>query len=274
MILLLGCAPLLQDEVAVPWEVATRTLEGALGYGRVLLVDGERIVVGSDDAVCDGSDCYAARDPLAVCVDTTLQWIEPDGLYGPTGRVRDFQSTAHAADFGPGCEWAVAHGGGVASSYGDFAFEDPRAVSIGDTLLVLECSESCVVLDAESGDAVGEAGEGGQVVHWAEGIWWSDPQVGLDGGAGLVRGSSEHAGRPGDHLGRAIGGGYAAGTYNIDEAPGRLRLVPLGEGPVLALDRSSIGRPIVLAGDRETLAIGLPHGPDLGRVHLISRDAL
>ncbi len=100
MILLLGCAPLLQDEVAVPWEVATRTLEGALGYGRVLLVDGERIVVGSDDAVCDGSDCYAARDPLAVCVDTTLQWIEPDGLYGPTGRVRDFQSTAHAADFG------------------------------------------------------------------------------------------------------------------------------------------------------------------------------
>ena len=240
----MACAPLLEEELAVPWEVETTVLEGPLGFGRVLADDG---TVGDDE--------------LAICGSEALH-------------AEDFEPPAVAADFGPDCQrWAAIGGDRVHTDAGVLeGFSDLRAVAVdADRVVVLECPETCRALDANTGEVLGEAGPAGAVDLWAGEAWWSDPELGE---RGEVRGPSELQGLPGDFLGRSLGGGYAAGVYNEDEAPGRLRLLSLDGGPTLALDRVPVNRPVVLAGDEDLLVVGLPFGPDFGRVYLVDRQSL
>lgn len=275
MILLFACAPLLEDEVAVPWEVETTTLEGPLGFGRAVAVSEHGIAIASNDEVCLDDACWAMEDPLAVQVHGGLLMAanaEGISLFLDEPLHFEFEAPARAVSLHPDASWAAAFEGHVLlSTLESFAVDDPRAVDV-ESGLVLHCPvDGCVVRDLRSDEIVGEAGPDGSLASWRGEAWWSDPSVAE---AGELRGASTLSGVPGDFLGRSIGGGYAGGVYNIDQAPGRLRLVSLDGAPTLALDRVAVGRPVVLAGDEQTLAIGLPHGPDLGRVHLLSRDAL
>ncbi len=88
-----------------------------------------------------------------------------------------------------------------------------------------------------------------------------DPELADDVGTGTVGCDDGRAfrGEPGDHLGRAIGGGYAAGSFNKWLVPGLARLVPLRGGPLLALEEGAENQPHALAGDAGTLVVGAPY---------------
>lgn len=89
------------------------------------------------------------------------------------------------------------------------------------------------------------------------------PDLDDDRGAGLVACDDGRvvAGEPGDHLGRAVGGGYAAGSFNKWLVPALARLVPLVDGPLLALEEGAENQPHALAGDGAVLVVGAPYFP-------------
>lgn len=145
------------------------------------------------------------------------------------------------------------------------------ALAVGEErVLGLRCDEACEALAwTLSGDplgAWGEGGEGGAVAEWHGVAWVSDPMDADPDGRGVVRSEEGEAleGEPGDHLGVALGGGYAAGVFNKWIVPARGRLVPLRGGPVFALERGAEDQPMALAGDDRTLVVGSPFYPHGG----------
>jgi hypothetical protein len=121
-------------------------------------------------------------------------------------------------------------------------------------------------LDIELEPNVLQAGDGGAITEWAGVAWWGSPDDGTDDGAGVV--CSELGacigGGPGDHLGRALGGGYAAGTFNKWTVPARARFVPLDGGSVLVLDDGAEDQPLAVAGDDDTVWLGAPYTAEQG----------
>lgn len=103
----------------------------------------------------------------------------------------------------------------------------------------------------------------------------SDPQLDLDEGAGFVvcTDGRRVEGLPGDHLGLAMGGGFAIGTFNKWIVPARTRIVPLNDGAVLAIEYGAEGQPNTIAGDDNVLVVGAPYemhaGGNAGAVHLV-----
>ena len=106
---------------------------------------------------------------------------------------------------------------------------------------------------------LGRAGEGGALVEVDGTAWWGDPQLEEAEGAGLV--CSEEGtclqGLEGDHLGRELCPTHAAGVFNKWIVPARMRIVPLGGGPTLAVERAAPSRPPALDSDGSSLVIGI-----------------
>ena len=121
--------------------------------------------------------------------------------------------------------------------------------------LALICDDRCEVLDPEG--VLGEAGPRGRVSLHEGRACWSDPQEG-PGGVLRCEDGLELEGLPGDALGTALDGGWAAGRLNEYQVPNRLRLVPLDGGTVLSLDRYTPAMPPALAVEGQQLVLGLP----------------
>lgn len=142
-----------------------------------------------------------------------------------------------------------------------------QAVAVGvERFYVVACDDGCVAVGLD-GDLVEvarwSAGTGGAVGEWQGAAWAGDPEDTVDEGTGSVcseAGECVH-GEPGDHLGRAIGGGMAAGTFNKWIVPARARIVPLDGGTAFALERGAENQAITLAGDVTTLIVGAPYYP-------------
>ena len=139
-----------------------------------------------------------------------------------------------------------------------------QAMSVGDAVVhLLDCADGCTATSWVDGVEVAAwpAGEGGGIAEWEGEAWAGDPSA--DDGAGTACTASGRcvAGEPGDSLGIAVGGGYAAGTFNKEIVPPRARFVPLADGPVYALEVGAETQPHSLAGDATTLVVGAPYYP-------------
>ena len=104
-----------------------------------------------------------------------------------------------------------------------------------------------------------------------------DPALRVEDAAGEVEceDGTSIVGESGEHLGRAIGGGYVAGGFSPRLLPPRARLVPLGEGPIYTLEAGAEAQPLSLAGDGEVLLVGAPFqahaGAPAGAVFRVDR---
>lgn len=110
------------------------------------------------------------------------------------------------------------------------------------------------------------AGDGGAIAEWGGVAWAGSPDDATPDGGGEVCNELGECieGEPGDHLGRVIGGGYAAGTFSKWVVPARARFVPLGGGPVLVLDEGAEDQPLAVAGDESTVWLGAPYIEEQG----------
>ena len=170
--------------------------------------------------------------------------------------------------------WAVGDPGVVAATPAGLRLvEAERTVPVTglqslawgeDRILGLVCDGTCEGrawdLDGNELGAFAEGGDGGAVGEW-DGVAWAGAPV-WDEPEGRGRACAEDGrcveGEPGDHLGAAVGGGYAVGTFNKWVVPARARIVPLDGGDVLVLEEGAELQPIVLAGD-DTLVVGAPY---------------
>lgn len=148
--------------------------------------------------------------------------------------------------------------------------EAPRitTLAMGATrILGLVCADRCEghtwTLEGEALGRFADGGEGGGIGEWDGVAWVGDPQRETPDGAGMLSAETgEHIrGEPGDHLGGAIGGGYAVGTFNKWIVPARARVVPLVAGETYAMEQGAEDQPLTLAGDARTLVIGAPFYP-------------
>ncbi len=108
-----------------------------------------------------------------------------------------------------------------------------------------------------------EAGERGSIAEWEGVAWAGAPDWWTPGARGRVcsEEGSCFEGEEGDHLGRAIGGGYTAGMFNKYLAVPRLRVVPLAGGTVWAMEEGAEQELVTLAGDGDALVVGAPWVP-------------
>lgn len=192
-----------------------------------------------------------------VRVDGELRWTVPGATswaFGPTGILAAGGGRLHRVDR-------------------ERSFEVPGVAAVAwgtERVLAVVCDPACEArawdLDDAPLGAVVSAGEGGAVGEWDGVAWAGDPQWDDDDGPGEVCAEDGGcvAGLPGDHLGGAIGGGYAVGTFNKWVVPARARVVPLAGGTVLAMERGAEVQPLALDGDGETLIVGAPYHPAHG----------
>ncbi len=135
------------------------------------------------------------------------------------------------------------------------------------------CGESCAVQTWDADLAASlpapalPAGLGGALTLEGDLLCSGDPDLATDDAPGRVacEDGREVEGAVGDHLGGAIGGGYAAGSFNKWVVPPRGRLVPLDGGEVLVVERGAVGQPFRLAGGDGVLIVGAPYQPHEGR---------
>lgn len=94
-----------------------------------------------------------------------------------------------------------------------------------------------------------------------------DPELDRDDAGGRVRceDGRELVGGQGDHVGRGIAAGYAAGVFNRWMVPPRARVWPIDGGEVLVVEVGAEGQVLTLAGDADTLFIGAPFHPRGGQ---------
>ncbi len=255
---------------AVAYE-AGKWLAGAPQSGRVLL-DGEEIFRD-----------YAGRGQFLWFDDTDpFLGVPGVGIVDlATGEVIVDLPEAMVFAGGEG-QWTVATAEGVHTSQGQsYSLTGVRRLAVdGNRILALACNDGCEVW--EIGDtllALGNAGPSGAVGFWNGEAWWSDPQE-EEGGRGLVysEGGAELEGLEGDHLGRSLGGGYVSGAMNWRVAPRRIRLLSLEGQSTLAVVRSAGARPVLLAGDPDTLVVGIPgwtqEGQKAGATWVVEKAAI
>ncbi len=301
-----GCAAdLLPGELVVPGELGATSWRGepgsslgaavALGDSALLagaptasqvveLVGGRRIEgvpqLGRWVWWHDGA-AFAAREDGVYSVDgdtAELHFLTPGAVTFTSGELHGSFVVATATDDGV----QVWDDGG--SLLARLTHPGVQQLAIGqERVLLLICADE--VCEASSWDTqtdqrevLGSAGRGGAIIE-VEGVaWWGDPQLDLPTAPGVVH--SERGdlleGLEGDHLGRRLCATHAAGIFNTWIVPARLRLVPLVDGPVLAIDRGEPTRPPALHSDGRRLAIGLPrdgvHEWGEGRVLLLELD--
>ena len=286
MILAWACTAPLHDELVVPGDVAAETWIGEEGSGLgTQVATGGGVVVatapGTGEVWTDGELSSFGPGTFAVWVGADgprLGWAGR-GIYTlPDGEEVHALPAARAfAGSVDGYAWATEVE--VVSSRGErWELAGVRDLAVAeDRVVAVACDGGCEAwqLDASGLALLGPAGEGGRVTLHQSVACYSDPELSDDGGGGVVRceDGREVRGEPGDHLGRALGGGYAAGGLNPLLVPHRARIVPLDGGTVLAVDRSVETRPLSLAGDDHRLVVGVPGYPlslaEAGAVHVV-----
>lgn len=176
------------------------------------------------------------------------------------------------AGVGVGVTWAA---GGLGVAFADSAgwalpergvsVAMPRvsAIAVGDARVLAMADGVVYAWDADGGEIAITltGGEGGALGEWEGAAWAGAPQDDIPDGEGQVCNELGDCivGLVGDHLGRVIGGGYAAGTFNKWVVPARARYVPLDGGPVLAVDEGAEDQPLSVAGDETTAWLGAPY---------------
>ncbi|MDP2305300.1 MAG: hypothetical protein Q8P18_04655 [Pseudomonadota bacterium] len=287
-LVLLGCAaPLLPNEKVLGVEqVAAFTFGGPGDHlGASVAARGERWLASAPGSGRTWRDGEAGDAP-----SVWVGWLgESEVLVSGGGRVTvDGVARYTLAD---ATAWAASADALIAATPAGLVFVDQErvvpvegleSVALGvDRVLGLVCgSDGCAgyawSFEGVSLGPYATGGEGGAVGEWAGQAWagapaWDDPE-----GAGEVCAEDGAclAGLPGDHLGAAIGGGYAAGTFNKWVVPPRARFVPLDGGTVYSLEAGAELQPLVLAGD-DVLVIGAPymaaHGEPSGAVIQVPR---
>ena len=304
MLWLLGCtADLLPDETVVAVDVPADRWDGAAGerFGASIAGGGgvlyaaapgvqalDVLVAGGGRELQDLPAVWVGLGP-AGDDDPVVYVALSDGGVWKDG-VQRF-SVQGASAFGSGAAGVIV-GTGAGWTF-DGATADPQArVSVGahgvvavalgeDRVLANVCAPDCAVqawgLDGQARALDLPSGPGGAVAEWAGVAWAGDPEDDVDDGAGRVCSELGEClvGEPGDHLGRAIGGGYAAGTFTKWIVPARARFVPLDGGPVLAMESGAEDQPLAVAGDADTVWLGAPYyaqdGQPGGVVYAVAR---
>ncbi|MDP2313000.1 MAG: hypothetical protein Q8P41_08850 [Pseudomonadota bacterium] len=269
---LLGCAaPLLPGEVVLGVEHPATFTYGAPGdhLGASVAGQGGRWLASAPGAGQTWRD--------GVAVDAASVWVgwwgEREVFVSGGGRVSvDGEARWTVLD---ATAWAASADGIVAATPTGVRLVDRErtvpteglsAVALGaERILGLVCvGGSCVgqawTLDGVDVGLYAHGGEGGAVGEWAGVAWagaprWDEPEA---PGEVCAEDGTCRAGLPGDHLGAAIGGGYAAGSFNKWVVPPRARFVPLEDGVVYALETGAELQPLALSGDG-TLYIGSPY---------------
>ncbi len=269
-LVLLGCFVPLVDERVIGVDIPAVERFGAPDsrFGAQVAVHGESwAATGVGCAVVDGVGVdglvYAgwSGDALVTADATGRWWI--DGVAQPRV-VGARQWAAGAAGI------AVWDGATVRLPDGSTVDREAvQALAVGtDAVHLLDCADGCTASSWIDGAPVATwaAGEGGGIGEWDGVAWAGDPEPDDDDGAGRVCTAEGRCvvGEPGDHLGLAVGGGYAGGTFNKWIVPGRARFVPLDGGPVYALEVGAENQPHALAGDADTLVVGAPYYPHGG----------
>jgi hypothetical protein len=108
---------------------------------------------------------------------------------------------------------------------------------------------------------VAEAGQLGAVAEWNGVAWAGAPDWETDKAPGKV--CSEEGvcveGLEGDHLGRAVGGGFTVGMFNKEITPPRARIVPLEGGTVYVMEEGAELQEIAVGGGEGRLVVGAPY---------------
>lgn len=271
MLVLLGCGAALIDEQVLGVDVEVERFEGAdgdrlgssvaFGWAAAPGVPEQRGLDGQMSAVAAvwvGEGGYAVDDSGDV-------WL------GEV-RVGEARGTVWASSE-RGFVSADAEGWSFADGASDTGFADTlsvavrgvTALAVGEArVLAVVCDGGCTVWAwDEAGRALElnlPAGAGGAVAE-ADGVAWAGaPEDELPAGAGRVCNEFGECvqGQEGDHLGRAFGGGYTAGTFNKWVVPARLRVVSLSGGHVFAMETGIENQPVALGAGP---IIGAPFHP-------------
>jgi len=269
-VLAVGCQDLTPGEWVLGDEIAAIVMTGQAGYGRSVAVQDERILVG--DALhmgswTDGLTRIGGAKARRVGFVGTEPWVWLSSQTVAWGE--ELQETM---------------GVGVATSVdrcpdGTFVLTDGVGESVACStqgVLRTRCTDERCVVQIDGGPILDEVSPGGAVA-WQDGrACWGDPQLANEEATGRVACDDglEQFGLIGDHLGLSIGGGRAAGRFNRHIIPPRLRIVPLGEGPVWLVDRAAENSRVSLSSDEHHTAVGVPafrQGPTSGRIYLVER---
>ncbi len=294
---------LLPGELVIPGELAVESYRGAPGdsLGAGVALGNGRLLAGAPGA---GEVRLLGEGAVSAGAEGLGRWVwwhgdapvaarADDGVYSvDADEAQALWRTPGAVSFAAG--WmddgfrvAAASGRGVALwdgeglAVGSVTIEGVQRVAVGEErVLMLSCDVGCRALAWVPGTdeltVLGDAGDGGAVIEVDGLAWWGDPQLERDDGPGEVCAEDGRClqGLAGDHLGRSLCAGYAAGVFNTWLVPARLRLVPLEGGAVLAVDSASPSRPPSLHREGDLLVLGLPtdgvHERGEGRVLLLS----
>ena len=279
-LILLACGPIDDGEVRVlPGDLPVDLTVGEpLGWGQAVVeVEGVVWAASESEGLVLSAQGEEVRGPwagrgiwLGTLRGELLIGVAGLGLFDQEGALL-FEGRGSRAFASNGEEWVMAEEELVRHSDGRvWTVSDPRAVAMQQgRVAVLSCTggESCLVL--ELGDEIADVGlgeAGGDLAFFEDTLWWGLPELSNPNGMGRVASEwgEEIVGRVGDHLGRSIGAGYAAGSMNGQQVPRVLRLEPLQGGDVFAIDRSSGSYTVALAGDEERLLMGIPGWADAG----------
>lgn len=265
---LAGCAaPLLPGESVVGVDAAADRWDGAPGerFGAAI-APGWATAAGvpSLRALDDGG--WTDTGPDAAWVGVGAGHVYAAGEAGEWWR----DGVRGAPDL-PGARWAAGPAGAVAADAEGWwlpesdvrvAVSGITAVAVGESrvLAVVGHAVRAWSLDGVEQPITLDAGEGGALGEWDGVAWAGAPDDATPDGAGQV--CSERGdcltGLPGDHLGRVIGGGYAAGTFNKWIVPARARFMPLGGGVTWAMEDGQEDQPLTVAGDDDAVWLGAP----------------
>ncbi len=291
MLPLLGVAcasDLLPGELVVPGELAAVSFRGADGaaLGASVALDDGALLAGAPglgqawqlgpSSVSQGwgdlgrwvwwtaGEPFAAQASVGVFAVGGLaaeqRWETPGAVVFAAGEMADGPRVAAATN--SAVQLWDSHGALQAR----LQLPGVQQLAVGfERLLLLACDgELCEVSAWDPGDGrveyLAQAGPGGALVEVDGVAWWGDPQLDQPTATGVVCSEEGRCieGLEGDHLGRRLCATHAAGVYNTWLTPARLRLVPLEEGTVLAIDRAAPSRPPALHSHGGQLAVGLP----------------
>jgi hypothetical protein len=248
------------------WRPGAGTIsQGAQGLGRWVWWDGEQpMAAAADDGVYGVSSDQAE-----------LRWETPGAVSFAAGTL---QGTTHLAS-ATASDVQLYDAQGVLVD--QLVMEGVQRLALGrERVLLIACDAGfCDALAWYPGgtapELLGQAGDGGAVVESDGVAWWGNPQLEDAMATGWVCSELGDCieGLEGDHLGRSLSATHAAGVFNTWLVPARLRLVPLGGGAVLAVDRGPPSRAPSLHSQGGSLAIGLPsdgvHNRGEGRVLVV-----
>ena len=236
---------------------------GAPGAGEVLAVDkGGHEQWRLSGEIGLGRRVWAGDDAVAA-------WLPGVGVLDADGEVLLRAPAATTLARCPDGSWWTGEGIGEALDCGAGGL-------IRSTCDGSRCTVSLQDEPGVEGVRLGETSAGSAVGWIGDRACWGDAALEDDPHPGAVfcDDGTELIGLDGDHLGAGIGASRAAGVFNKWQVPARVRMVPLNDGPIWALDRAAERSRVALAEGEGIVAIGLPgfisESASEGRVYLVT----